>query len=76
MCCNGNCHLVKEMKAQEEKDQTPVSPLKEKQETLQYWNSAESFSFQQAEKSQEFCSTFIMTELPPVYFSVFHPPTI
>ncbi len=36
LSCEGKCHLMKELKAHEQNESKPLSPLKEKMETIVY----------------------------------------
>ena len=36
LSCNGKCHLMKELKAHEQSESTPLSTVKEKMETIVY----------------------------------------
>jgi hypothetical protein len=42
LSCEGKCHLMKELKAHEQNESKPLSPLKEKMETIVYLSVANS----------------------------------
>lgn len=75
--CNGKCKLSKELKELERKAEAPFSPLKEKQETIQYFESHDAFfSLTLEEPNPNHIAYYPVKVLPEVYFSVFHPPAV
>ena len=78
MNCNGKCHLKKQLKEQDKKEQSPASSLKEVKE-IQLYN--QSISITSVKNSSEDTSS----ELNVIYLlhtsskhthSVFHPPLV
>lgn len=73
--CHGKCHLRKQLKAQEKREQIPASPLKEKAETNQFF---EAVSLDLPENlftnhsKEEFSEPFFY--LLQVSLPIFHPP--
>lgn len=45
MNCNGKCQLNKQLEKENEKEQSPANPLKEKNETQIYFGNKSFFSF-------------------------------
>lgn len=73
--CNGKCHLQKQLKEEQKREQNPTTSNKEKQEVVQYCESlsGQSFSIYSVEKINLF--SYQENEFPDVYFSFFHPPS-
>lgn len=76
MKCNGKCHMMKEMKEQENNEQNPAAPTPAKQETVQFFQKNSEFTFRIFTPLNKYNSFFLLPELPSVSFSVFHPPTV
>lgn len=74
--CNGKCRLSKELKELEEKAKTPFSPMKEKQETVQFFEQQDAVSIKEVAPNQKHIAYYPMRTLPEVCFSVFHPPAV
>ena len=74
--CNGKCRLSKELKELEEKADAPFSPLKEKQEIVQFFEQQESISITTEIPYQKHIAYYPIQALPEVCFSVFHPPAV
>lgn len=74
--CNGKCHLMKEMKEQEKKEQSPTTPTKVKQETVQLFQKNTPFAFYIFDKKGEYNSFYRLPKPQTVNFSIFHPPTV
>lgn len=72
--CNGMCHLQKELKTQEKKEQSQNSSSKEKQECFQFFQFAEIFAFIDHSIADHHFPVYILSSFPEVSFSVFHPP--
>lgn len=72
--CNGMCHVQKELKAQEKKEQSTGSTSKEKHETVQFIQGRTSAALVSSVQSDHQFATYIFSSLPEVAFSVFHPP--
>lgn len=73
-CCQGSCHLAKELNKEEKKEQTPGNSLKNKNETSLFCHSI-SFSGKSA-RSYETITLVPYCEATSVSVSssVFHPP--
>lgn len=76
MHCNGKCHMMKELKEQEKKEQSPSTPVKEKQETIQFFQSSTLFSFNPFQEIKKQNSIYLLAKTQEVTFSIFHPPTV
>jgi len=74
--CNGKCRLSKELKELEKKADAPFSPLKEKQETVQFFESQDVFSIVLEVQDPKHIAYYQVQTLPEVCFSVFHPPSV
>jgi hypothetical protein len=74
MHCNGHCRLAKELKQQEKNSNMPSSPLKEKNEMIQFFQSNnQSLCFITSALSHS-CRTTIMPLIQGWRNDVFHPP--
>ena len=76
MQCQGKCHLKKELKEQEEKDQSPVNPTNGKQQTVQFHQSIHQFSLQSFDTETGFQVICLIGKPQSPGFSIFHPPTV
>lgn len=76
MHCNGKCHLNKVLKSEQKKEQNQGSPLKEKQETVQYCQGNKEYLFSFPPENSE--TLFNYSEIISIghLTSVFHPPTV
>jgi hypothetical protein len=73
-CCEGQCHLKKELK-EEEKNETGSLPAgKEKQEVVHYFHDNLEFSFSKSSISKNSHYYIRLDILQGFYNSVFHPP--
>lgn len=75
--CNGQCHLRKQLKQDEQRKENPASPLKDKTDILQYFqdfssNILQNKAYQLVQPT--FTSSTFQEQL--VIFAVFHPPTV
>jgi hypothetical protein len=75
--CNGQCHLRKQLKQDEQRKENPASPLKDKTDILQYFqdfssNILQNKAYQLVQPT--FTSSTFHEQL--VIFAVFHPPTV
>lgn len=76
MQCNGRCHMLKEMKEQEKKEQSPTNPKKERQETVQFCQQNVQLSFNPVNEVVEQNALYILAKGQEVPFSFFHPPKV
>ena len=76
MHCHGKCHMMKELKEQEKKEQSPTAPTKEKQETVQFFQKSTSSGFNIFAKEKKYNGFYLLPKVQSVSFSVFHPPTV
>ena len=76
MHCEGKCHLQKQLKEGEKKEQSPVNPIKEKNEVQLFsQNHSALFLFNPVtEKKSTTCYSFHLSEKH--LHSVFHPPKV
>jgi hypothetical protein len=75
--CNGKCHLRKQLKEQEKKEQSPVSPIKDKTEGLQYFEEdtdKDIFVHYYFLLNPSF--SYLESKTQSVLDPVFHPPSI
>lgn len=73
--CNGSCHLRKQLKAQEKKEQVPASPLKDKTENIQYYQAySEQLDFIQLYSISSIHFNYLPKKPQEVLLSFFHPP--
>lgn len=75
--CNGQCHLRKQLKQDEQRKENPASPLKNKTDILQYFQDF-STSILQVRNYQLVQPTFTTSTFHEqlVILAVFHPPTV
>ena len=71
MHCNGKCHLVKQ---QEKSERSPIAPVKEKQEVVQFFESNRGALPYFMTGIQRNIIPYIDGESQSVMRSVFHPP--
>lgn len=76
MNCHGKCHIMKEMKEQEKREQSPTAPIKEKQETVQFFQTNTAFTFNTCTETKKYSSFYLLPKIPSVSLSIFHPPTV
>lgn len=76
MHCNGKCHLSKELKKQEKKERNAPSSIKEKQETVQFFQEDLKLSFYSFINSANHPVFYLDSKAQSVVFSIFHPPTV
>jgi hypothetical protein len=74
MHCNGKCHLNKELKSEQKKEQSPVSPIKEKQESNQYFQNYSEHLFSLSKIISEVRFYYCTQPSQEFYKTVFHPP--
>ena len=68
--------MMKELKEQEKKEQSPSTPVKEKQETIQFFQSTFIFSFNSFQETKKQNTIYLLAKTQEVTFSIFHPPTV
>lgn len=75
MHCNGKCHMHKMLQKEESQSQSPSSPVKEKTEVVQFYQSSNKFRF--VFSSDKSFNNFYYSENKISGFtsSVFHPPS-
>ncbi len=74
MNCNGKCHMMKQMKEQEKKENTPVNTLKEKYEN-QISTASYSFRIITTYTIISHSSVYKLHESISHLNSIFHPPS-
>lgn len=75
--CNGQCHLRKQLKQDEQRKEIPASPLKNKTDILQYFQDLT----QTLKQQRTYClvqPSFALSKFHEqlVVVSIFHPPTV
>ncbi len=73
--CEGKCKLAKELKSQEEDSQKPLSPIKEKQNSPQFFESCSTIEIIACQEEKQFVFHYIEFHKQAVFFAIFHPPT-
>ncbi len=73
MNCNGKCHMMKKMKEEEKKENTPVNTLKDKYEN-QLPTNAYSFQLFITSTVIKHFSAYRIHESTSHIDSIFHPP--
>lgn len=76
MACEGKCKMLKEMKEQDKKEQSPSAPTKEKQETVQFFHRKVELTFNHFTETKKYTSFYLLPKMQSVSFSIFHPPTV
>jgi len=74
MHCNGKCYMMKQIKEQEKKEQSPAVPTKDKQGSIQFFQSPLTFSFNSFTEKIEQFSIYLFAKPQEITFSFFHPP--
>lgn len=74
--CNGKCHLSKELKQQENREKSPFSPIKEKQETIQFFQKYFLLVFELPSTEVQNNFTYLENEPQAVLLTVFRPPAV
>lgn len=75
-CCKGSCHLKKELKEEEKKEQSPSNCLKDIKEVQIFCQNNTFFQFQSDFLLQKIFIPFSRSKIVSVSFSIFHPPTV
>lgn len=76
MHCKGKCHLQKQLKEEEKKEQSPVNPIKGKNE-VQLFSQNHSALFLFNPVTEEKSTTYYSFHLSEKHLhSVFHPPKV
>lgn len=76
MQCNGKCHLKKELDKEESKEQSPVNPVKEKNEIQLFSDSKTDINFPNntIEKNRMISLySFVLSDKHTL--AIFHPPS-
>ncbi len=76
MCCEGMCHVEKQLKAESDKAESPNSTLKEKQETVQFFQSNKIFAFASCENRPTNIFFYLQILLSKNSADIFHPPSV
>lgn len=76
MHCNGKCHMMKQLKAQDKKEQSPANPFKELKDFQPLYGNEINIKLSAVTDSNCLKSTFIYSSLFSTQHlhSVFHPP--
>ncbi len=74
--CNGKCHLMKELQKEEKKKDSPANSLKDKNETIQFFESPTENLL--GDESNSLVVDFFYLENKTFNFknSIFHPPLV
>ncbi len=75
-CCKGSCHLKKQLKEEEKKEQSPASSLKDLKEFQIFCQSNSFFQFQPDVLLLKDFIPFQYSRSSTISFSIFHPPTV
>ena len=74
MHCNGKCHMMKKMKEEDKKENSPVNNLKEKYEIQLYADFKISVELPSTSTTIKHNSFYSISESTSHLLSVFHPP--
>ncbi len=75
MHCHGKCQIMKEMKEQEKQQKSPVFPVKDKHQEIQFAQTEKQFSWNAFSDLTKYNTAYIIHQFPEVVFSIFHPPS-
>jgi hypothetical protein len=76
-CCQGSCHLKKELKKEEKKEQVPgASLLKDKSETQLFFQTINVLNIYNSISELTKCTHYEKSKPASVSFSIFHPPRV
>lgn len=76
MKCNGKCHLAKELKKQDKKENTPSNSLKEKLE-IQFFSTTTTPKIKGiASNNEELHSPYLFSNYSNFLDAIFHPPRV
>lgn len=73
MHCNGQCHLSKQLQKHEKNENSPLNPLKEKND-IQLFCSWKDFCFTDSGVKKNIYSPYLEKEITPPLSFAFHPP--
>ena len=76
MHCNGKCHMMKQMKEEDKKENGPVNNLKEKYEVQLFSEGKSAFEILNTHTVFEYSSFYQMDKTSPHLLSIFHPPAV
>ena len=76
MCCEGMCHVEKQLEAESDKAESPNSTLKEKQETVHFFESNKIFAFESFENATTNNFFYLAIPLSKTSTDIFHPPSV
>lgn len=74
-CCQGGCHLTKELQKEEKKEAPANSFLKDKSEMTIFCQQIFRPNLLNSGTQQVHLTPYSERELQPVSFSIFHPPS-
>jgi hypothetical protein len=74
MKCHGKCHLAKKVKEEEQREQAPSQPIKEKSSAPISETELPTFLFSPAVTSIEHNTLFLFPSFTAFYSVIFHPP--
>jgi len=74
--CQGKCHLIKELKDQEQKESVPVSSSKEKLETIVYLTVKNSLPLTDNKPIQQIFTPYLERQLADFFSQPFQPPKV
>lgn len=75
-CCQGSCHLKKQLQAEEKKEQAPVNSRKNLKEVQLFCQKSPALNFNPHFLFEISFSPFQITETNSIPLSVFHPPCL
>jgi hypothetical protein len=75
-CCQGSCHLKKQLQAEEKKEQSPSSTIKSIKEVQLFCQKNTTIHFNPHVLSEKAFTPFQITETTSFPLSVFHPPCL
>ena len=75
MHCNGKCHMMKQLKEEDKKENTPANNLKEKLEIQLFSQSEKTTIFNSYTTGEHSFPPLQIQKTTSPSFSIFHPPT-
>lgn len=74
--CNGKCHLMKELQKEEKKNDRPCNSMKDKIETVQFFESSIESNFVNESKGSIIDIIYLESKTFHFENAIFHPPLV
>lgn len=75
LACNGKCHLKKQLKEEDNKEDSPLNNLKEKFEVQLFCQALDHISINSTLSGKSPFTRFLLQKTISPKFPIFHPPT-